>query len=346
MNIRYKHWICCALLALGTSTSVLEGALVLRNGSLVDADEVAKYSPEQHYSLGAIAYQQLNWDEAARQFRIVATNFPNSEVGPNSWFYLAISYYNLQEYDFANDAFSNYLKCHTNPEFFEDSIEYKFRIANLFKSGARCRFFGTKHLPKWASGRDHAIAIYDEVIAAVPCHELAAWSLFYKAQMFKEDRLFNQSIDIYQLLIRRFPKHELAPESYMAISKIFIVQSGYEKHNPDLLAFAQINLRRFQNDFPRDERTCIVEQDVQQLKEIYATSLYETGQFYERTYHDLASVIYYQKAVDEFPDTQIASKCRQRLQVLSRCIPPAPKDKIEPFYNDSGFNEDLDDVNL
>jgi outer membrane protein assembly factor BamD (BamD/ComL family) len=334
------------MLVLGASTSSVDGAFVIKNGSLVDADEVAKYSAEQHYSLAADAYQQCHWDEAARQFRIVATNFPNSEVGPDSWFYLAISYYHLEEYDFSNDAFSNYLKCHTNPEFFEDSIEYKFYIANLFRSGAKCRFFGTKHLPKWASGRDHAIDIYEEVIAAVPCHELAAWSLFYKAQMFREDKLFCQSIDIYQLLIRRFPKHELAPESYMAISKIFIVQSGYEKHNPDLLAFAQINLRRFQNDFPRDERICIVEQDVQQLKEIYATSLYETGQFYEHTNHDLASVIYYQKAVDDFPDTCIAVKCRQRLNVLSRCIPTIQRDKVEEFYNDSGFNEDLDDVNL
>lgn len=310
-----------ALLLCGISFADIEAGFVIKDGWIADADEIATLTVEEHYNLGVAAMEKCDWKEAAKQFRIVTANFPKTELGQDSFFYLGVAFHRLGEYDFANEAYSEYLKCHSNPQYFEEVITYKFDIANCFKHGARCHMFGTKHLPKWSSGRSTAIAIYDEIIAAVPCHELAAWSLFVKAQMLREDHQFRESIDVYQLLIRRFPKHELAPQSYLAISKIYIQQSTYEMQNPDLLAFSQINLRRFSQDFPRDERIKIVEQDVQNMKEIYAGSLYETGQFYERTKHQLASVIYYQNAIDQFPDTAVAELCRSRLEALKEFLP-------------------------
>lgn len=298
---------------------------IVKNGSLVNSDEAAIFSVEEHYTLGAEAFELCDWDEAAKQFRIVSYNFPSTVLGQDANFFLGVACYHLKEFDFSNEAFSAYLRCHTNPQYFEEAISFKFNVANQFKQGARRRFFGTKHLPKWASGRSHAYEIYDEVIAAVPCHDLAAWSLFSKAQMLKEDGRYAESIDVYQLLIRRFPKHELAPESYLAISKIFIDQSLCEMQNPDLLAFAQINLRRFSQDFPREERISIIEQDVMRLKEIYATALFETGQFYERIHKPFASVIYYQNAVDQFPETCTAQQCQQRLKALRGFIPALPE---------------------
>ncbi len=299
----------------------LEGAFTIQNGRLVDADEAATFTAEEHFDMGMTAMECSDWRESAKQFRIVSINFPTMSVGQDANYYLGVACFQCEELDFANDALSKYLKCHNNPQYFEEAIAYKFAIANLFKNGAKRHFFGTKQLPKWASGRSLAMEIYDEVIAAVPCHELAAWSLFSKGEMLREDRAFRESVEIYQQLIKRFPKHELAPESYLAISKIYIEQSQCELQNPDLLAFSQINLRRFKQEFPREERLCQAEEDVLTLKEIYARSLYETGLLYERKNYPRASVIYYQNAIAQFPDTFIAQLCQRRLLALDACLP-------------------------
>jgi outer membrane protein assembly factor BamD (BamD/ComL family) len=145
---------------------------------------------------------------------------------------------------------------------------------------------------------------------------LAAKALYSKGSLQWDEKQYRQSVDSFQMLIKRFPKHELAPESYVAISKIFVEQSGTEFQNPDILAFAQINLRKFKSDFPREERLGEVENDLLSIKEYFAKNLYDTGQFYERTDKPRAAAIYYQNAIQQFPETQIAQKCQSRLEKL------------------------------
>lgn len=313
MKIR-SYILCVFLLFVGVAH--LEAGYIIKNGWFVDEDECPTYSPEKHYAIACGAMQHNDWKVANKHFRIVAVNFPEFPCQEDATFFTGVSYYKLQEYDFANDAFTNYLKHH--PQYFEEALEYKYAIACQLKSGERHRFFGISCMPKWASGLSLAMEIYDEIIATVPCHELAAYSLYQKGDILRSQGFYNESIEVYQLLIKRFPKHELAPDSYLVISSIYLDQSCSEEQNPDLLAFAQINLKRFQRDYPREERICEVENDIQTLKETYACSLYERGLFYERKCHPEAAVLYYQNAIDQFPDTRIAQSCKYRLMELEQ----------------------------
>ena len=142
--------------------------------------------------------------------------------------------------------------------------------------------------------------------------------------------------DSFQLLIRRFPKHELAPECYLYISKIYLEQSWYEYQNPDILAFAEINYRRFEKDFPREERLCEIQADLVAIKEIYAAGLYETGNFYERVRRPRAAVIYYHDAIHQFPDTCVAELCRERLDCLD---PNYVRFCLDPIIDEKTIDE-------
>ena len=55
------------------------------------------------------------------------------------------------------------------------------------------------------------------------------------------------------------------------------------------------------------------ENSVLEIKEVYAKGLYDTGQFYERIEEPRASLIYYQNAIRQFPETTVAKLCEQRL---------------------------------
>lgn len=297
--------------------SSLHAGYVFKNGWFVDSDELVTMTCEEHFKLGVDAMKSKNWKEAAKQLRIVSVNFPKTPEGQEATFLLGIAYYKLDDLEVSNDVFSLYLKENSNLRHFEEAINYKYHIADLFKNGATRHFFGTKHLPKLASGRSLAETIFEEIVATVPCHPLAAQSLKSRAEMLREDGLYKESIETYQQLIRRFPKHEYAPQSYVAISEVYLDRSMYEAQNPDLLDFAEINLKRFQQDFPRDDQITVLEMNLLTLKENYANSLYETGQFYERTHHPKASLIYYQNAIKKFPDTKIAQRCQERFLMLT-----------------------------
>ena len=325
------------------------------NGKLADEHEIKEHEigvfyAQEHYRRGVEALNAQNWKESARRFNILVLNYPQTTFAQEAVFFLGISFYYLCEYDFANTAFTTYLKCQSNPIYFLEAIEYKYAIAEKFRCGARRRCFGTKRLPKWASGTDIALEIYDEVAIAMPHHEIAVNALFSKACLLWKQQQYRESVDVFRTLIRRFPKHELTPESYLLINQVYLEQSRTELQNPDILDFAQINVRKFQADFPNDEGVFQAEAYVLAIKEVYARGLFKTGDFYQRIRKPQAAVIYYQKAMVEFPETITADWCRRRLSSLcpEALVVPLPA-KVAKEREGLGIpdkTEDLDQIDF
>lgn len=305
-----------AFFAFAFSTLSLNAAYTLKDGRLVNANLIATMSLEEHYNAGIEAMKACDWRETARQFGIVSINFPLSPYSREAAFYQGVAEYYLEEYEAADEAFAYYLQGKNTPSLFEETIEFKFAIAEKFRCGAKRRLFGTRMLPKFGSGDGQAIKIYDEIIAAVPCHELAARSLYAKGLLHRRRNEFSDAVECYQMIIRRFPKHELCPESFLMINAIYLDQCRIEFQNPDILAFAEINLNRFKQSFPREERIPEAEEKVLQIKEVYANGFLRTGYFYERVGKPEAAMLYYRYAALQFPETKVAEFGNRRLSLL------------------------------
>lgn len=305
MKIRLIICLFCLTLAplFGTGT----------HPKLANHTLIPKRNAEEHYQMGIAALDAKKWQEAIKHFSTLFYNYPDSSNLNLAHFYIGIAYYHVSEFDTASTAFTNYLQGDSSPEFFQEALDYKFAIAENFRNGAKRHVLDSKQLPKWASGKEEAVAVYDEIIASIPNHDMAVKALHAKGHTLWSMRDFQSGVDAFRLLIRRYHLHELAPESYVAIMKLYLDQSQREPHNHDILPLAQINLARFQQDFPRDERIQNAENDLLAIKETYAKGFYETGQFYERISQPKAAFIYYQSALKQFPETTVAGLCRDRL---------------------------------
>lgn len=319
-----KRWCLLFLIPLTVLVAPqrAEAAWLYKDNKFVEVEERASLPPEGHYALGIKAWNCQDWEQASYQFRVVITNYPafvsrNTEL----LFYSGAAYFYRGELDMAEDEFAWYLRASCSPEFLEETMEYKLAIADQFRSGAKRRFFGSKRLPKWVCGKSHALKIYDEIVSTLPCHDLAALALFSKGCLLCEIKDFSCSIEAYQMLIRRFPLHELAPESYLAIMQTYLQQAHCEYQNSDILALGEIVLRKFKEDFPNEERIAAAEDDMAQIEEVYAYGLYETAVFYERRCKPQASALYYASTIRMFPDTVMADNARQRLCSLLKCHP-------------------------
>ncbi|MCE2983543.1 MAG: tetratricopeptide repeat protein [Parachlamydia sp.] len=275
-----------------------------------------------HYNRGCRFFNQENWRSAMDEFEKVIHFFPHSTEAAEAYYFLGICYFQKNEFDFANKAFSNYLTASVEPPYFEDAVYYKFCIAEHFRLGKRRRPLTYRYFPKWLPGETLALTIYDEVAIALPNHELTLSALYAKGQLLQKMGDFHEAIDTYQILIRRFPRHELTPSFYLNIAESYCQQSLYEFQNPDLLALAELNVRKFEEDFPRDERISLAEGYVCRMKEMYAKGLCDVGCFYERVGQPEAAVIYYESSMNEFPDTSVARYCKGRLRSLGRLVEP------------------------
>jgi len=257
-----------------------------------------------------------NWWAVVDYASIMSYNFPNSPFSQEASYLMGEAYYKLNQLEYANKCLTAYLNHVSSPKHFEHAIEYKFNIAEQFAHGAKKRLFGSIKMPAWVSAQEDSIAIYDEVIAAVPHSEMAIKSLLSKArvQTYCED--FKPAIETLDLLIRRFPKHDFAAEAYLEKNKVYLLQCQAQNLDPDMLDLTEVNLRKFRLAFPREPRLAEAEHILSDMKEIFAQNLLETGRFFEKTKKVPASIIYYNKVVAKYPDTEAAAASREKLEIL------------------------------
>lgn len=299
-----------------------------KNGGWVFTNEDASFDAMTHFNLACEAYNKGNWSEASLHFRVITCNYANTEYGPDAAFYLGVSDYFMGEYEDANKAFDCYLKYRQDSAHFFEAVQFKYCIAEYFKDGGKRRLFSYCGLPKWSCGYSYAVEIYDQIVFAVPNNELAAKSLFAKADLLAWLQDFREAIDTYQIFLRRFPKHEMAPQCYLNILHAYAKLAEIEIQNADILAFAQLTMAKFAKLFPRDERLGDGEAIVQHIKELFAYGFYELGCYYERSGWCRAAAIYYNTCRERFPETQVAMYASERLQFVGHLLPAAPAEKV------------------
>ena len=281
----------------------------------------SRASAQELYSSARSAEQIRDWKQTAKYSQALIKAHHESPFISDALFMLAHSCYQLGELNSANRHFSEYLKTQTTPENFERALKYKFDIAGRFADGAKMHLLNVRYLPKLMSAKEYAIEIFDEVIATLPRHELASEALYRKAKLLYELEDFRPAVEAYQTLIRRFPKHPRAPESYLGIGDVYLKQCEVEFKAPEYLDLAKLNYQKFLNDFPGEERLNVAHRKIMSMEEEYAADLFEMGDFFERTKKHQAAALYYHNILKRFPDTKIATKAKQRLFKLNYSRP-------------------------
>ena len=269
-------------------------------------------SVQECYSLVLESYQNKNWNKVIEQAFLLLEEYPTTAFAQDVLFYLAVSYFELEEYERANHYFSSYLKKQMTPKFFEETFMYKFKIAEKYRTGTKKAILGLK----WIPARQEALDIYEELISTLPNHELTAQSLFAKAELLAKGKDYKESIETYQNLIQQFPKHFLAIRSYVEIGRVYLIQSQKEYANQDFLELATINLHRVSASFPSDEAVHEIEDMLLDMQEVYAKDLYEIALFYHRKNQPNAAYLYYKRILTTYPATVIAKKAEKKMADL------------------------------
>jgi outer membrane protein assembly factor BamD (BamD/ComL family) len=254
---------------------------------------------------------------------ILAYHFPSSPFVQETAYLMGYSYFQMGQYEHANDSLSAYLNHSSSHSHFEEAIQMKFEIAEAYHNGKRKRLFGSHKMPAWLPAKEDAIQIYDEVISTVPHTELAAKSLLSKADIQEEFEDYKPAVETLTQLIRRFPKDEAAAEAYLRINKVYLSQCKNTSLDLDLLDLSGVNLRKFRLAFPREPRLEEAEKVVAETEELFAQNLYETGRFFERTSKPSASVIYYNKVISKYPTTKAAASAKEKLDALTKDDKPS-----------------------
>jgi len=269
------------------------------------------------YGLTTQAYETENWTRLRHFSDKLYHEFTHSPFANDALYYLAVSRYHTKDYVKANQLFTDYLKEKGNPKFYIEALNYKYKVAEALRNGAKVHMFGNKG-PKILSGKEYALEIYNELINSLPNEEIAAKAMFAKGQLLAEFNDYNEAVDTFEQLIRTFEKQQLAIESYIEIQKVYLAQVSPKTQDSDLLDLARLNIKKFSEAFPSEERIQQTVEIYNQMLEVYAEGLYDIGRFFERTKKTEAAKIYYGRILHSFGSTKYAKLSKQRLVLLTQ----------------------------
>lgn len=302
-----RHWLIYPLLFALPLFALEEEDLVWEDQT-INAQELHRWVQN--------ALEKEDWWAVVDYSDLLAYCFPSSPFSQETAFVIGEAFIKLDQLEVANRYFTQYLSRMNSPKHFEEAIQYKFWIAEQYFKGAKLRLFGSHKMPKWLSGKEEALLIYDEVVTAQPHSEIAAISLLHKAQLLEEQEDYKTSLETLDLLIRRFPKHDMAAEAFVEKNKIYLQQCKNEGLDPSLIDLALVNLDKFKQAFPREQRAATAEKSLIEIREIFAQNLLNTGKFFQKTKKYPASIIYYTKVIAKYPDSEAADVARQQLEAL------------------------------
>lgn len=302
-----RNWLLYSILFVMPLLALEEEELVWE-GQTIDAQELNRWVQN--------ALEREDWWAVVDYTDLLAYCFPSSPFSQEATFTIGEAFVKLDQLELANKYFTTYLNRMNSPKRFEEAIRYKFWIAEQYFKGEKIRLFGSHKGPKWLSGKDDALVIYDEVITAQPHSEMAAVSLLHKGEILAEFDDYKTALESLDLLIRRFPKHDMAAEAFVEKNKIYLQQCKNEGLDPGLIDLAFVNLEKFKQAFPRETRVAEAEKSLLDIREVFAQNLLETGKFFQKTKKFPASIIYYTKVIAKYPDSEAAAQARQQLEKL------------------------------
>lgn len=296
------------------------GGIARVQGKWSDERYVPQLSVHEHYDEGCKALFEEKYDIGLYHFLVIVYHFYDTPFYADALFYSGECYFHSKEYDLADKQFSLYLGLASQTRHFEKVFEYKYFIAEAYRKGALRHLLGMSKLPKLNPSKEVALELYEEIIAALPGHEISANALYGKSKLLNKQKKYPESIESLKTLTRRFPRHPLGAKGFVMISKIYLNQSLLQSQNPDYIALAELNLEKMQQQFPGDPKIELLQNNIFCMKEIYAKSLFETGRFYERKRKPHAAAIYYTDAINHYPNTHVIEECKKRLEGICKNI--------------------------
>lgn len=287
---------------------------------LVAMARAEEEKPKAHEYYGSVmrSMEAGQFEEAITNSYHLLKQYPDSVLVAEAVYMRGVAFFEKKEYRLAEEALSRYLNEFSSLKHFEDAVRYKFRIAEAYARGAKKRLFEWRKSPKWVSAKEDALRIYDEVITSLPRNELAAQSLYRKGKLLVEMSDYKEAVEAFRTLIRRFQKHPLSPEGYLAIAHTYLKQSESQFPDPDHIEMAEINLRKFQSDFPGEGRIQLAEQMLIDMRGNFAKELYQNARYYEKKKKEHAAFLYYSTILQKYPTTEFAKKAVERIAQLKK----------------------------
>ena len=293
----------------GWFTSREEEILNLRPATLEEEQEAARL-----YEDGLAALEVGKEGRAKGLFEKIADDYQRTIPAPDALMQIARIHMSRSKWHEAFEMTRITLIRYPDYEGFNDIVATQFEIATSLMDGARGRIFGI--IPTFKSTRK-ARDYFEGVLRNGPFTEHAPLALMNIAKISVERDEPEFAIDALDRLINIYPDSTLAADAYLELARTYASLVDGTAYDQGATREAISYYEDFLILFPASSLVPEAEAGLSYMREIFAASKYNTGDFYFRfRKNTTAALAFYNEAITVGPNTHAANLARERIESI------------------------------
>lgn len=278
------------------------------------------------YAEGNRLFGEKKYSAAAKKFEEAVERGPRSPIEQDAMFMLAESYFFGDRYIKARDAYDALVKEYTNTRYLDTVIDREWKIARYWEGYEQYNPDwvltpnGYDKTRPWFDTIGHAIKTYDNIRLNDPTGPRADDAIMATANIYFERGRYDDADYHYTLLRREYPRSELQFEAHLLGLQAKLRKYQGENYDGTPLEEAKTLVKQLRMQFAgrlsneEKERLRTVEG---QLNLEIATRDYRMAEYFDGTKHYGSARHYYAKVMQKYPNTELATRARERVAEIA-----------------------------
>lgn len=280
-----------------------------KTGKWVNPKKVVKPTPKEQLDFARSLYDIKKYEEAKREFNKLLRSYPKSVEAAESQYHLGLIEEAEGDSYAAYKAFQKVIDKYPFSERIQEIIQREYGIAEAFMSG-KARKALTVENP--------AIEIFAKVVENSSYGPLAAPAQYKLGMVLKGLLRYYEAEEAFNKVVSNYPDSEWAEAAKFQIASCRASLSRSPDYDQWATNEAKEKFERFLEEHPDAALSREAEKNIGRLKEKEAESNYNIARFYEKQKAFDAARVYYNAAINNYPDTVWAAKALERVQIMDQ----------------------------
>ncbi len=252
--------------------------------------------------------------KAIDTYKSIAKSYPNTTVGAESQYRVAMLYDKQGNGKRAYDEYKTLINKYRSTSHFQQAIERQFAIAESLKTSDKKGIFGIGAAVQPSDLK----AMYEQIAESAPYSIYAPKSLMAIGDLDAKDGMTASAVRKYQAVVDNYRNTTFAKDAQYAIYKLRGESAENSNSPSDDRAQVDAGLD-FVSQNPNDARANEVKAGLERIEERSLDKMYKTGQFYEKSGNHKSAIVYYREIAKK-PNSPHYNDAIARINNLERIL--------------------------
>ncbi len=315
MSYRWIHVGILALIVVGAATES-PAPFIWRPGQgwkREGSEEIA--TPEAAWRRAEQLRAEDKCGEAIRIYRSIVKRWPDNQAfAPKAQQGLAECLEREGYLAKAFDAYQTLLDRYPQSVDYQEVLRKQFRVAERLFDGEKQRLWKIRAFPAVEKAAD----IFRKIVENGPYSDIAPYAQFGIGATYEKEKEYQLAADAYQKVIDQYADSEVAADARFRLGVCYYKLSSEAGYDQDYSREAVAAFAAYLAHHPDHQYANLARQYTAELWNRQAEGVFRIGRFYDTQKQPEAARIYYERVVEEFPDTEWAAKAEEAVRRLAR----------------------------